>query len=685
MRLALLSALLTLLAATPALAGAGMWPFDGVPTARINRELGTAIDQAWLDRLRLASPRIAGCSSSMVSPEGLLLTNNHCVIGCTQKLSTPATDLVARGFAAATRAEERRCPGQTAEVLIGITDVTARVKTAVKGVAADRFTAARDAATAAIETEGCAADKALRCQVVSFHRGGAYKLYRYRRHTDVRLVFAPEHAAAAFGGDPDNFSFPRYGLDFGLLRIYEGGRPLATPGHLKVNVARPTSGEPVFIAGNPGTTSRLLTQAQLATLRDVQLPLDQLTLSELRGRLLRFRVESEANRFATADLLDGIENVYKRARGQQAALVDAAFMAGKAKEEADLRAAVRAKPALAREIGDPWSEVAAVQAPAAELYPAYLLLEQRAGWRSDLYGYARSLVRAAQERAKPSAERLPEYADARLPLLEKALLDAAPTRPEVDALLIGWWLDKARETLTPDDPRVRRLLSRESPEGLATRLVAGTKLGDPAVRRRLWDGGLAAVQASDDPLIRFVLATGEDARASRRAWETRVSGPVDRAAERLARARFAVYGDTVPPDATGTLRLSYGRIEPWMQEGRSIGPFTTWAGLWQRNTGAEPFAAAPKLLAARAKLNPDTVLDMVASTDTSGGSSGSPAVNSRGELIGANFDSTLLTQRNAFGYDARVNRSVIVSVGAIVEALDKAYGQKRLADEMLGR
>ncbi|NEX91440.1 S46 family peptidase [Caulobacter sp. 17J65-9] len=672
--------------AAPAIAGEGMWTFDAFPIAKVNQALGTKIDQAWLDRVRSASVRIPGCSASLVSPDGLILTNNHCVISCAQNLSTPQQDFVANGFSPKTREEERKCPGMTAEVLTEITDVTARVQGAAAGKTGKAFTKARDAEMTAIEQEACGADKTTRCQVVSLYRGGQFKLYRYKRHTDVRLAFSPEHAAAAFGGDPDNFNFPRFAVDAGFLRIYGAdGKPLSTPGHLKWNASRPTAGEPVFIAGNPGATSRLLTQSQLSTLRDVTLPLEQTTRSEFRGRLLRFREESEQNRFISADTLDGVENRYKRGRGQQRALIDPAFMAGKAREEADLIARVQADPALKAEIGDPWTDIAAVQDDYAELYPAYYFLESGAGGGSDLFAKARDLVRAAQERAKPSADRLPEYADSRLPLLEKQLLDAKPSYPELEALQLGFWLSKTREFLTADDPRVRRLLGKESPEALAQRAAQGTKVGDPAFRKALWDGGLAAVQASDDPMIRLALAMQDDARTARSQWEERVQGPTDRAAEQLARARFAVYGTDVYPDATGTLRLSWGRIEGWEQDGKMIGPFTTWSGLFDRATGSEPFVLAKQIEAAKGKLPADGVMDMTVSTDTIGGSSGSPAVNAKGELIGANFDSTFLTQRNAFGYDPRVNRSVVVSAAAITEALDKVYGQQRLVKELTGR
>ena len=317
-----------------------------------------------------------------------------------------------------------------------------------------------------------------------------------------------------------------------------------------------------------------------------------------------------------------------------------------------------------------------------ELYPAYALLEGRAGGGSSLYGAAVTLVRAAQERAKPAAERLAEYADSRLPAVEQRILAERPVYPALEQVQLEWWLSKTREWLTVDDPRVRGLLGQESPEALSARLIEGSTLGDPAVRRALWEGGLPAIQASTDPLIQHVLRTDPAARAVRAEWEEKVQAPTDRASEQLAAARFAVYGDSVYPDATGTLRLTYGRIEGSDVPGQRWGAFTTFNGLWDRATGSAPFDVAPRLLAARERIDGDTVLNMALSTDTIGGSSGSPAINARGEIVGANFDSTVLTQRNAYGYDRAVNRSVIVTTGAVTTALRDVYGMDGLVREL---
>jgi len=695
-------------AASSAGAEEGMWTFDNFPIARANATLGTNIDQAWLDRVRLSSVKFGGCSAGIVSAEGLVMTNNHCVATCVANLSTQAVNYAATGFTPRTREDELKCPGGTAEILTDIADVTERMHAAGAGLEGQAFTRARDAEAGRIEQEACAGDAGKRCQVVSLYRGGQFKLYTYKRYTDVRLAWAPEDRAATFGGDLDNFSFPRFAIDAAFIRLYENGAPAATPTHFVWNASQPVEGTPVFVSGSPGATQRLLTQDQLFTIRDVVLPMDQLLASELRGRLIRFAAESDENAFIAMDPIVGLENTYKRGRGRMAALIDPAFMAMKSDAEADFRFRFnalrmqRSRDAVAAEqardggapiihlpYGNPFERLTEIQPIARELYPAMALLEGGTGMGttpvaggSQLFLWARTLVRGAQEREKPSAERLPEFADSRLAAVQSGLFAERPVYASLEQLRLEWWLSKTREWLTVDDPRIETLLGDESPEARSARLVAATSLAEPAVRRALWEGGLAAIEASDDPMIRYLLALQEPTRAIRSDWETRVQAPTDRASEQLAAARFAAYGDAVYPDATGTLRLTYGRIEGTDVPGQRWGPFTTFDGLWDRATGAAPFDVAPKLLAARGRIDGDTVLNMAVSSDTIGGSSGSPVVNAAGEILGANFDSTVLTQRNAYGYDVNVNRSVIVTTGAVTTALRDVYGMERLVAEL---
>jgi hypothetical protein len=668
--------------AAPAAADEGMWTFDNFPTARVNQAYGTRIDQAWLDRVRNASVRLTtGCSASVVSPEGLVLTNHHCVVGCVQDLSSKENDYVAKGWLTRTRAEEKQCPGMQAEILTGITDVTQRVTAAGAGKSGQEFVRARDAETARIEQESCGTDATQRCQVVSLYRGGQYKLYKYRKYADVRLSFAPEFQAAFFGGDPDNFSFPRYALDAAFLRLYENGRPVATPNHLRWSASAPRDGEPVFVSGNPGSTQRLQTVSQLQTLRDLVIPHQQLQRSELRGRLIRFSEESPENKRIATDPLFGVENNYKNFYGRMRALADPSLLESKRRGEAEVQQRIAGR--RSQIAGDPWREIADVQDDYAELYLPFTYVEGGGGG-STLYGYARTLVRAAQERAKPVAERLPEFAETRLPLIEKNLLDERPVEPALEELYLSFWLSKAREFLTADDPDTRLLLGRESPEGLADRLVTGTRLADRAERERLWKGGLAAVQASQDPMIQYVLRTEGRGRELRRAWEQRVVAPTDRASEQIAKARFLAYGDQVYPDATFTPRLSYGKVEGWTERGRRIGPFTYIKGLYDRATGQEPFQAAPRWLSARTRVKGDTVFNLTSTNDIIGGNSGSPLINARGEVIGAVFDGNLGSLGGAYFYDPAVNRSVTVSTAAITEALRTVYDQPQLVAELTG-
>jgi len=683
------AAVLAFAAASSAKAEEGMWTYDNFPIARANQTLGTNIDQAWLDKVRLSSVKFGGCSAGVISAEGLVMTNNHCVSSCVANLSTPQLQYNETGFTPKSREEELQCPGASAEILTDITDVTQRVQKAGEGLDGQAFTQAREAEAGRIEAEACGSDSKIRCQVVSLYRGGQFKLYKFRKYSDVRLAWAPEDRAATFGGDLDNFSFPRFAIDAAFIRLYEDGKPAATPTHFTWNPNKPTEGEPVFVTGNPGSTQRLLTQAQLTTIRDVVLPLDQLIASELRGRLIRYSEEGADQAFIAMDPLSGVENTYKRGRGRMAALIDPAFMDQLAGQETVFRRGVAENEALSAEVGDPWAALADVQPLARELYPAMALLEGGTGMGttsvaggSPLFQWARAIVRGAQERAKPSDQRLSEFSDSRLAGVQSSLFAARPTYPALEQIRLEWWLSKTREWLTVDSPYVRTLLGKESPEGLSARLIEGTKLADPAVRRALWEGGLPAVQASTDPLIQYVLAIDAQARAVRTDWENRVQAPTDRASEQLAAARFAVFGDAVYPDATGTLRLTYGRVEGTDVPGQRIPAFTTFAGLWDRATGAEPFNVAPKLLAAKDRIDPATVMDMAVSSDTIGGSSGSPAVNARGEIIGANFDSTVLTQRNAYGYDRNVNRSVIVTTQAVTTALRDVYGMDHLVEEL---
>jgi hypothetical protein len=499
------------------------------------------------------------------------------------------------------------------------------------------------------------------------------------------LVWAPEFETGQFGGDPDNFNFPRYGLDASFLRIYENGKPVKTPAHLKWAARNPVAGEQVFAVGNPGTTQRLFTMDQLTMRRDVSLPSAELYLSELRGRLIG-AMAGDAEKTRTGnDELFLIENSYKAQYGMWQSLLDPIFWNKLATNEKELREHVAKDSALNARIGDPWADLGKAYATYRDIYPRYLWLEARSGAQSTLFSYAHTIVRAAMERAKPNADRLPAYSDSALPLVEKRLTDPQPTYAWLEELNLAYWFAKTREYLTVDAPEVRRMLGKESPEGLAHRLVSGTSIGDPKVREALFAGGLDAVKASKDPLIQFVLATEPDARAVLDRYRYEIDAPASAAQSKIAQARFAVYGTNLYPDATFTLRITYGSVKGWTYRGQTIAPTTNWGGMFDRATGSAPYALAPKTLAAKDKIDRSKVLDFSADLDVVGGNSGSPVIARDGSVLGALFDGNIYSLGGTFGFDPAINRAVMVSTVAVEEALSKIYPAPRLVSELHDR
>ena len=666
------------LASQPAMAEEGMWTFDGFPAEQVREQYGWAPDQAWLDTVRNSAVRLTGgCSASFVSPDGLILTNHHCVASCLFDNSDETADYLLNGFVADRRDAELKCPGQQAEVVTMISDVTPDVIGAIGSQTGEALTKARDAKIAELEKAGCPDSETTRCQVVTLFGGGQYKLYTYRKYSDVRLAWAPEDRAATFGGDPDNFNFPRYSLDASFLRAYENGRPVATPEHLKWNPRAPEEGEITFVVGNPGSTSRLWTDSQLAFEREVRLPVTVATLSELRGRLIRAMEESKEHAREGGDMLSGIENSLKVYIGRTKALNDPAFTAKLAEAQNDLRQQVAGDS----EIGDPWTTVdEAMNAYRALYYP--LRFTQPSG---DLYSYAQTLVFAAQERDKPNSERLPGYTDSALPLTEKQVLDERPVYPWLDELGMEWSLSKAREYLGVDDLDTKLLLGKESPEQLAERLVNGTSLADPAVRKALWDGGLEAVEASDDPMIKYALKLATRQRELKALADAQYSGPLAAAGVKLADARFAAYGDSLYPDATFTLRISYGQVKGWVERGNQVPFQTTMGGTFERATGNAPFDVAPAFAANQTKIHKNTTYDFVTTNDIIGGNSGSPVIDRAGTVIGAAFDGNIHSLGGNYGYDGTLNRTVAVSAAAVQEALETIYPAPALVEELARR
>ncbi len=671
-------------AAFTAQADEGMWTFNGFPSADVKAKYGFQPTQDWLDRVRLASVRIAGgCSASLVSKNGLVMTNHHCAHHCIEQLSSLSAkkqDFIKNGFWAAAPADELKCPDMEMNQLVQITDVTAKVQDATKNTPADKFAEVQRSAIAAIEKD-CATSDEFRCDVVTLYRGGRYDLYKYQRFQDVRLVFAPELPIAFFGGDPDNFMFPRYDLDMSFLRLYgKDGKALETPAFFPFSAAGAKDGELTFVSGNPGGTSRLLTVAQLMMDRDVRWPGTIARYSELRGLLTEYQLRgAEQKRHSTSNLF-GVENSLKAIKGRHAALADPAFFESFVKAEADFRKKVDANPKLKKAYGGAWDGVAAGVAKARLLRKAYVALE--GGPLGDLFGAARSLVRYAAESKKPNGDRLREFTESRLPQLKHQLTGGSPIYPELETALLSWSLVKIREDLGPDHPAVKKLLGGKSPEELAKSLVGATKLADKKVRADLFTGGAAAIEASKDAMIEFARLLDDDARALRKKWEDEVDGPIKKNAELIAKARFEVFGTKTYPDATFTLRLSYGKVLGFSDDGTAVAPFTTIGGAFGRHTGQDPFALPKSWLDAKAKLNLETPFNLATTNDIIGGNSGSPMFNQKAEIVGLVFDGNIYSLGGEYGFDEKVNRAVAVDSRAIVESLKNVYGATRLVDEL---
>jgi hypothetical protein len=659
----------------------GMWLLNDFPSERVGKKYGFAPTQAWLDHVRLSSVRLTlGCSGSIVSPDGLVMTNHHCASECIQQLSTAKKDFQESGFYAKTAKDEVKCPGMEIDELVDIADVTDRVNGATKGLSDEAFNDAQKAELSKIE-KACATSDDVRCDVVTLYHGGKFHLYKYKRFQDVRLVFAPEFAIAFFGGDPDNFMFPRYDLDVSFLRIYDHDKPATMPHYFEWSKTGVKPGDLTFVSGHPGSTSRLLTVAQLELQRDVVLPNILMRYSELRGALTEFQSRGKEQKRVSSELLFGIENSIKALKGEREALIDPAFFGQKVAEEKALRAGVEANTAEREAVGA-WDAIAKAEKLYATIYDRYQFVERRAGFRGDLAHIAWGLVRAGDELQKPNEERLRELADSRLPGVKADLFSTAPIDDEFEAFQLGTSLTKLREVLGPDDPFVKKVLGKASPKELAASLVKGTKLKDVKVRKALFDGGKAAIDASKDPLIAFFRAIDPDARAIRKKYEDGVESVEKKNGELIAKAQFAVYGTSRYPDATFTLRLSYGSVKGWNEAGRDVSPITTLGGAFERATGKDPFALPKSWIDQKSKLNLATPFDFCSTNDIIGGNSGSPVVDKDARIVGLIFDGNIHSLGGDFGYEPATNRAVAVHSAALVEALDKVYGASRLLGEL---
>lgn len=689
--LLLTAAVLAVTLAPRARADEGMWTFDNPPLKLWKERYGFEPAAGWLERLRLASVRLAevgtttgGGSGVFVSSDGLVATNQHVGGGQIAKLSTPERNLTRDGFYARTRAEELKCPDYEVSVLVSYEDVTARVQGAVKkGAAPAEANAQRQAEIAAVEKES-AQKTGLGGNVVKLYSGGEYWLYRYKRYTDVRLVFAPEEQAAFFGGDYDNFTYPRYALDVSFFRVYENGQPARIENYLKWSKTGPKEGEFVVASGNPGSTDRLLTLAQLKYQRDTGNPLQMRVWTSRRDALVAYAARGPEQARRAQSAKRSLENSIKRLTGQQEGLSNPRSFARKEAEEKALRDAVAARAEWQREYAGAWGEIEAAYRdyPAKAVRVAFTTLAP-----SRLGTIASNLVRRAEETRKPDAERYAEFREGRLASLAASTLSPAPVYADMEEAVLAAWFAEARAALGPEDPFVRAALQGSTPEEAARKLVAGTKLADVSARRALLEGGAEAIAKSDDPLI--VLARNiEPVYRELRAWEeSHVKGVEASAGQRLALARFSAYGKTTYPDATSTLRVTYGKVQGY-EEDTTLVPFkTTFYGLYDRAEGfggKAPYDLPPRYREGRAKLDLATPLDFVYTADTIGGMSGSPVVNRDAEVVGLNFDSNIQKLPNRYWYvaDDDGSRALAVHSAAVLEALRKLYDAVPLAEEL---
>lgn len=663
----------------------GLWPFNQVPVDLIKKKYGITLTQQWLDHLRLASIRLGGASASFVSAQGLILTNHHVGQRAIQNLSTPERDLMKTGFYASTKEAELKCPGLELWVLEGIEDVTSRVLSAEKpGMTAAEAAAAREKVIAQLEKE--TTDKTgLKASVVTLYAGGMYNLYKYKIYTDVRLVFAPEFAIAFFGGDPDNFTYPRYDLDIAFFRAYENGQPAKTPHYLRWSQKGVKEGDVVFVSGNPGSTGRLLTMAQLEFLRDVSYPFSLANYQRRRALLQAYSQQGAEQARVALNTLFGIENSLKAITGYNSGLTDPKVMEKKAKEEAELRQAVAADPTLAKEYGRAWDEIASAMKVYAEIFKPLTFFERAQGFNSVYFTLARQLVRLAVERQKPNELRLREYRESNLPSIERSILSAAPIFDDFEAVKLADSLSQLKEQLA-GMAEVRWLLDNKAANELAQELVAGTKLKDMEFRKKLLQMKPEEIYQIDDAMIKLALIVDPVSRGLRARYEKEVESVENTNGGLIARAIFKLKGTSVPPDATSSLRLSFGVVKGYREKGRWIPFQTNFAGLYERarQFGFKfPYELPASFVEKKNVLNLKVPLNFVATADSIGGNSGSPVVNVKGELVGVLFDGNIQSLPNRFVYTEEQARSVMVHSQGIIEALLRVYGAKELVAELL--
>ncbi|MDB4995091.1 MAG: Peptidase [Myxococcaceae bacterium] len=669
---------------TRAKADEGMWPFNMVPKDAIQKDHKIAITDAWLDHVRLSSVRFnSGGSGSFVSPTGLVLTNHHVGTDCIAKIATSAHDWLELGYIAGKDGPEVKCPDLELNVLLKIEDVTAEVKAVKKpGMTDADANVAIKGKMSEIE-KLCSEKTGSRCDVVTLYAGGQYNLYTYKKHTDVRLVFAPEQAIAFFGGDPDNFTYPRFDLDMALFRVYENDKPFVSKDFLKWNESGPKDGEVAFVSGHPGSTGRMATYSQLLRLRDTVYPYSLDRLTKQRAALLAVAKEGVEPAREVKKPMFSIENGFKAITGFQGGLKDPKLMAKKQVDETLLKKNILEKPELAAAYGKVFDDVDKTQVKLGEMYKRYAGLEGAVD--SSILAIARDLVRLPVETELPNEKRLREYRSSNLDSLKMHLMSPAPVYGAVEVALMTTWLERIVRDLGPNDPVVKKILAGRTPARAARETIALSKLSDVYTRKKLLDGGKAAILESQDPAIHVILALDPEARAIRKRYDDEIEGPMRAAGQKIAEAVFAVHGASVPPDATFTLRLSVGVVQGYSEGGKSIPWATSFGGLKSHATGKEPLKLPPRWVEKWSTIKEPVSFNFVSTNDIIGGNSGSPVINANGEIVGLIFDGNISSLANRFVYGETTQRAVSVDTAGMLEALTHIYGADAVVKELLGK
>jgi hypothetical protein len=682
----LLLTLVTAMMPTHFLSGdEGLWLFSNPPKERLRQRYGFDEPQAWYDHLQKASVRFnAGGSGSFVSADGLVMTNHHVAMGMLQKISSKEKDYVKTGFYARTQADEIKALDEELNVLMEIVDVSAQVKAAVGELTGEKAFEARRAAINRIEEESLK-ETGLRSNVVTLYHGAQFHLYRFKRYTDVRLVFAPEQAIAFFGGDPDNFAFPRYDLDCAFFRVYENDQPAQVKDYLKWSKDGPRDGELVFVSGHPGNTDRLNTVAELEYLRDIGYPFLLQRLNRMEVMLSIYSQRGLDYERKAKDLLFSVANSRKARYYGLAGLQDPAVMAKKIEQEKRLRDAV-AKDSKLRDVAEAWDTIARAQKVRAANIRRYTLLEGGAGFNTTLFGYARTLVRGAEEFAKPNEQRLEEFAESDRKSLEQKLFSRRPLYPDFERAKLADSLAWMTEILGYEDPLVQQVLAGKAPMDRAFELINGTKLFDVDVRKQLYQASKESVASSSDALIQLAQLVDPAARKVRKVMEAEMKEPMNQAYDKIAKAKFAAEGTDTYPDATFTLRLSYGKVQGYVDEGKQVPFTTTYSGLYEKSqeqNNKVPYELPQRWLERKSRLNLQTPFNFVNTCDIIGGNSGSPVVNRAGEVVGLIFDGNIQSLVWDFVYTDEQARSVAVCSSAMPEALRAVYDADELAQELI--